>query len=1174
MKTLTTEEILTLVNLSLIRGEEISDEDLIEFYNHCHGDDGKFCSGSDSGVVSGKADLRDSDGSILTKVNLGDVPRGKLGGSLRDPHEGTQTVEGIRGYDSKGKPVPGTDAYLEAHNIPRKAFESRPYVKYEPSKTDEAINQAYPKGKYEKDKGRNLFLRTAEDTDPEPQTGGYIMYKKPVPGSGHGHIPPQVRPNVPVVTDRGKRAAKLTAYNEAKARLEALKRITPDVLIRDRKLDVVKAQKKLDATLKSSPESIKADMVKRLAEAKTKRSEIRASTNDPIALKEADKQYNKIKKEHDKLVGTKSKPGKADHPKYKEETVYNATQSLKDAQNRLASAQADPEKALKREIVRWGGPDGTGVKTEENKGGLVGRAKKQYDETAAKYLFTPGVTSARIDAGNDPQNIKNLEAMKGNSKSGRIYFAMEGSIKHDAIQTAIKKEDPKAVIVNVPSVTLWQQKDLPAEFPSEVAWFAKTYGKNKDIVLIPDADGVKNNNVMLQAKSLKSSLMQNGAKQVYIATPPLKPGSKQIDKIKLPSGYVDERKGIDDHLGAGRGTLGQLRYETFTDYPKYDLSSHLSSNVKKGEEKISAGGIKNAQKILGAISGIVEDKGVAQIPLKTMSQVADFKESQRTTVRSAMKNLERLGIIKIEWVFDNKSSGTGYRVRNPNMTEDRLDELVKQKIINEPNFDRLSTDKNIEFAPVITILKPEYILKSSNKHTGALSELKTWKPPSTFKGWTSAVTGKPDSTGIAKQQEDNHANFMAKNAVINANRVYTGSTVAKAPTAKQRLAAKKAPTGKKLVRTAEGAKRYGVAIGQEIPFSLTNMVLLSSLMTEDELSEFYNRCHDDSGRFCEGDRGGGAVSGKFDSGGVKTVAKSTFGSVSVDGIKAKAVYEIVTKDGKNIRLYDKAGNAGKYKNDLLGTQAKMHNLYPMHPPRDIIIANPLRGSMMGKNTFAMVLGSQPYTYVNSQKLGLDVGKYRDGFQMPSAKTGRTNDMSYLMMHEYGHHVDFNKHSAGGYHYKTHPLYKNPSFTKHLSTYGKTDPHGIEAYAETFAEWNHSKGKTKNPAAIAMARYEGWPGANELRGSIGEVNLTLLNAIHCADEGIKAFPDDTEDDINADIPSVGKGITAVDSETGPEIVGDYETTQPSEGEIARADKILREVYKELGLDYQEGATTNA
>jgi hypothetical protein len=166
------------------------------------------------------------------------------------------------------------------------------------------------------------------------------------------------------------------------------------------------------------------------------------------------------------------------------------------------------------------------------------------------------------------------------------------------------------------------------------------------------------------------------------------------------------------------------------------------------------------------------------------------------------------------------------------------------------------------------------------------------------------------------------------------------------------------------------------------------------------------------------------------------------------------------------------------------------------------------------------------------------------------------------------------------------LYNNAAFKSHLSRYAKSDDRGVEAYAETFADWHHSAGTTKNPSTIAMARYEGWRGANSITASgenefplgtpeewfqnifsrpieyIGEVvNLTLQNPMSFAKENNVAK------NSNENIPANGKYILIHDTfnEDGPIIEGDYEVVEPSEEEMARADEIWAKVCKDLGLD---------
>jgi hypothetical protein len=58
---------------------------------------------------------------------------------------------------------------------------------------------------------------------------------------------------------------------------------------------------------------------------------------------------------------------------------------------------------------------------------------------------------------------------------------------------------------------------------------------------------------------------------------------------------------------------------------------------------------------------------------------------------------------------------------------------------------------------------------------------------------------------------------------------------------------------------------------------------------------------------------------------------------------------------------------------------------------------------------------------------------------------------------------------------TLPLYNNPDIKAGLSIYGATDYR--EAYAEAFADWHGTNGKTKNIAAIAYAKHQGWVSAS-------------------------------------------------------------------------------------------------
>lgn len=1166
MENLSAEQILSLVNLTLMDNEGIHYhyDPETQFYNQCHSsEDGRFC--SEDGIVSGESELRDSDGKSAPVT--GPVKRGKLGGSLVDPHEGTVEHDGLKGYHPEtGKPVPGTDAWLEAHGLSRELWESRPYVRFEADKKDPALLEAFERGT----PGAKQWDRLA---DQEGQEGGYIMYKHPIPDSPYGPISPQVRPNEGAITNYAERKQKEVRLEQAKQRYKDLKtKVTPAQLVKEQEAKVKKAELNLERTKKATPDIIRAEAKKEIEDASAAYTKAKASGDaDEIAITK--KALNSAKREDTKAQYRANK--------FKSDSaIYHAQKELDSAKQRLGEFKEDPKAALAAEIIRQGGTDG--------KGGRIKRAENAFKDTRAKYLFTRGADTARIDINPDKQNVKNLVEGKG-----RIYFAMEGSIKNDALLAAVKREDPTASVVNVPSVTLWHNKSAGE---GEISWFSRTHGKDRQIVLVPDADGVNNVNVMRQANALASALKTHGAKQVFVAAPPVKHGTKQIiDPISLPSGAKDERKGIDDHLGAGRGTLGQLAYQTDAKLPKFSLAHRTREGGETGDKKLNRNGLTNTENMLGAISGLAGKNGAVQVSKNLLMQTSGITSAGSAI--AARDKLQDLGIIDVKYVFD-KDVLWNSRKRVQIMPQKEVDEWVKKKII-KPLPDDLYAKDDYEASPIIVIKDPKYVVKNENSRVGVLSDLDDWNPPKSYTGWRSPLTGKEDTTGIAARMASEEVKTKTKSK----GPVASGSAkVSVVKTAKQRAATKKAPLGRRLVRTAEGAKRYGVKIGQPIPISaliaeavadgiadaltssiLSSMVLLSSVMSEEDLIEFYNSCHDENGRFCETEGGNEeVVSGKFLGLGnskIRTVADSgIIGSVTVDGIKAKAVYEATTKNGDVVKLYDKTGKADRYKKDLLNNHVKMHDLYPLQPPRNIVVVDPDDdNSPVKDHAFSTVYGNSPNTYVNSEWLGVDVKKFKDGFQMPSAKKGDTNNMDYLLTHEYGHHVDFSEHSNQGYSYDRHPLYDNPSFKQHLSRYGKSDARGVEGYAETFAEWHHTGGRTKNPAAIAMARYEGWIGAEGIRAS-GQSNepssnqteevvrLTLQNAIHLAKVESKATENE---DMYSDNPkSRGMKITDTFTEDGPIVEGDFEIREPSEEAKVRANQIMSDVLKELGLKGNE------
>lgn len=1118
-----------------------------EFYNTCHLPEGpgggRFCSGPDSQARLGGR-LRDPDGVGRRIAPDADIPRGPRQSSLIDPNEGTKEFDGLRGYDDKGKPVPGSDAWLEAHNIAPDIFKNRPYVKFEPVPNEPAIVEAYKEFPH----AQGFFLKKVTD---ENQNGGYIMIKNPAPGSPHGIVSPQIRPNEGIITDPGNRARKEGLVRRAKETLASYQELKDTGnykgFISEREQEVKAAELNLKRIQKATPEKIREAAEKDLDLAKAASAAARKS-GDPVKIAEAKKELTKARRDYNNEV---KKANNFDQ----EIELWNANRRVEGAKNRLEAAKKDPEAALDLAIRQ----------TQRS----VERKEKAFKKTASKYTFAPRTEASRIDVHQDPQNIKNLTQGKG-----RIYFAMEGAIKNDAILTAIRKEDPTAAVVNVPSVTLWQGK---GGTEGEVAWFAKKYGKGREIVLVPDADGVVNPAVTSQANALAGSLRIFGADNVLVAFPPVKPGTKRVvEKFNLPSGVSEERKGVDDHLGAGRGSLGQLQYQGATKTPSYELK-HLA---KAEGGKVNKNAVQNLEKSLAAISAIAGPEGSAQMSKKMIASAGDLKV---TSAYDSTRKLKELGIVDIEFVFDPTSLSRRRRVRHPDMTDTRLDELVRRKIIKEPNFDEPYTDISLDEAPIITIKDPKYIIKASDIETGVLADRPNWNPPKNYKGWTSAVTGKTGTLGNSKIGGSE-----------NTRRVSLETKKKQVSISKGKV--RRLQTSDRTIRTAAGAayysKLYGIPLKPGDPIPILQASALTSLQyipeseealleyysyLEQEAVEFYNKCHNpEDGRFCETEGGEGAARREVEAPSpknwpeesgreVKQISRSLLGRKTVDGVPSRYVYEVATKNGGKLRLYDVDGVVKEADaKSMLNAQAKMHELYPMRPAKNIIATNSKHLSRLTgvdeTRTLALTFPEiaangnlSRYTFVNSIRINKDIkGDANSGYIMKSAGRGNTKDGTYNVIHEYGHHVDFARHYNSG---KVSPIrsYSDRNLRKNLSRYGNESR--IEAYAEAFADWHYTNGQTRNPATIALAEDENWYRANALRASASSEGDNLgeymsndhghsLLSFQTEESNDKESEDLTDEEFEAFLKTLKvkdrtKIVGIRDTDHGPEVIGNIE-----------------------------------
>jgi hypothetical protein len=133
-----------------------------------------------------------------------------------------------------------------------------------------------------------------------------------------------------------------------------------------------------------------------------------------------------------------------------------------------------------------------------------------------------------------------------------VFFVIEGCLKADSILAK------GAAVFSVPSVSLWDCPELEA--------FAKTYLRDKEVVIVPDADWTDNQQVISQARLCRATLNRHGVARVHIAAPPVN-----------GSGYPYRGKGVDDFLGdEGHGELGELQTVDF----------YLSPETKKAIDRL------------------------------------------------------------------------------------------------------------------------------------------------------------------------------------------------------------------------------------------------------------------------------------------------------------------------------------------------------------------------------------------------------------------------------------------------------------------------------------------------------------------------------------------------------------------------------------------------------------
>ncbi len=357
----------------------------------------------------------------------------------------------------------------------------------------------------------------------------------------------------------------------------------------------------------------------------------------------------------------------------------------------------------------------------------------------AKYLFPAGENNAaRVDLPPDPENTANFLTGKG-----RVYIAMEGTLKTDSVLTALKASGSLKAgdsVIGVPSVTLWQSP--------EMKWAAKNFMQGREVVLMPDADGITNPMVINQARALQSLVEGQGAGHVIVATPPLLHGD-EIQHVTLPSGGEEKLKGVDDFLGAGRGSLDGLTYADRTvDIPSFKEGKMLDLASEKGGAA-TEGTLENMQNTLKAIALIAGPGG--EVRLGSRSIAAAIGVGSPHTAQSMTERLSNMGLLKIESLHD--------------MGPTRIQELVDKGVLPrekaaDGSWKLATTPETITFkgdtfelseelkSPVYTIVDPSMRAKDG---------------PQSFVG---DIRGEGKSEPIVRTQEESERTGRAIGAII------------------------------------------------------------------------------------------------------------------------------------------------------------------------------------------------------------------------------------------------------------------------------------------------------------------------------------------------------------------------------------------------------------------------
>jgi hypothetical protein len=203
-------------------------------------------------------------------------------------------------------------------------------------------------------------------------------------------------------------------------------------------------------------------------------------------------------------------------------------------------------------------------------------------------------------------------------KASRVFFVIEGCLKADAI---LSKDE---AVFSVPSVSLWHAPELGR--------FAERYLRGKTVIVVPDADWVKNDLVIAQARFAERFLDQHGIR-TFVATPSLK-ADRTVDQ-----------KGVDDYLGAG-GKLDNMMVM------ERSVSPHLAACVQRAKLTLRPDGRRRRNDglafdaaLVKALAHHADEHGSVGAALLSFAKIMDVHHS---TVSDSIARMEAHGWVTVE----------------------------------------------------------------------------------------------------------------------------------------------------------------------------------------------------------------------------------------------------------------------------------------------------------------------------------------------------------------------------------------------------------------------------------------------------------------------------------------------------------------------------------------------